>query len=45
MLRKEVNELLTQTDSGTPMGELFRQYWIPAMLAAGQDPAVVLQEG
>ena len=33
MLRKEVNDLLTQTDKGTPMGELFRQYWIPAMLA------------
>ena len=33
MLRKEVNDLLTQTDAGTPMGELFRQYWIPAMLA------------
>ena len=34
MLRKEVNDLLTQTDAGTPMGELFRQYWIPAMLAS-----------
>jgi nitrite reductase/ring-hydroxylating ferredoxin subunit len=34
MLRKEVNDLLTQTDKGTPMGELFRQYWIPAMLAS-----------
>ena len=33
MLRKEVNDLLTQTDKGTPMGELFRQYWIPALLA------------
>ena len=33
MLRKEVNELLTQTDKGTPMGEMFRQYWIPALLA------------
>tara|TARA_E500000331_G_scaffold126404_2_gene124044 strand:- start:887 stop:2173 length:1287 start_codon:yes stop_codon:yes gene_type:complete len=33
MLRKEVNDLLTQTNAGTPMGELFRQYWIPAMLA------------
>ena len=33
MLRKEVNDLLTQTDAGTPMGELFRQYWLPAMLA------------
>ncbi|KKL54217.1 hypothetical protein LCGC14_2267600, partial [marine sediment metagenome] len=26
MLRKEVNELLTQTDPGTAMGDLFRQY-------------------
>jgi len=33
-LRKEVNDLLTQTDAGTPMGELFRQYWIPALLAS-----------
>jgi len=33
MLRKEVNDLLTQTDAGTPMGALFRQYWIPALLA------------
>ena len=33
MLRKEVNELLTETNNGTPMGELFRHYWIPAMLA------------
>jgi len=34
MLRSEVNDLLTQTDAGTAMGELFRQYWIPALLAA-----------
>jgi len=34
MLRKEVNELLTQTDRATPMGELFRHYWIPALLAS-----------
>lgn len=33
MLRKEQNDLLTQTDSGTPMGEMFRCYWIPALLA------------
>jgi nitrite reductase/ring-hydroxylating ferredoxin subunit len=33
MLRREVNVLLTQTGPGTPMGELFRQYWIPALLA------------
>ena len=32
MLSKEVNDLLTQTDKGTPMGELFRHYWIPALL-------------
>ena len=34
MLRKEVNDLLTQTDPGTPMGDLFRQYWLPALLAS-----------
>ena len=33
MLRAEINELLTRTGPGTPMGALFRQYWIPAMLA------------
>lgn len=34
MLRKEVNDLLTQTDPGTAMGDMFRQYWQPAMLAS-----------
>ncbi len=33
MLRQEVNELLTQTGPGTPMGDMFRRYWIPALLA------------
>lgn len=33
MLRKEQNDLLTQTGPGTPMGQLFRSYWIPALLA------------
>jgi phthalate 4,5-dioxygenase len=33
MLRKEQNDLLTRTGPGTPMGELFRHYWIPALLA------------
>jgi phenylpropionate dioxygenase-like ring-hydroxylating dioxygenase large terminal subunit len=28
----EENELLTQTGPGTPMGELFRRFWLPAML-------------
>ncbi|MGC2519728.1 MAG: aromatic ring-hydroxylating dioxygenase subunit alpha [Burkholderiales bacterium] len=31
--REQKNELLTQTGSGTPMGELFRRYWMPALLA------------
>jgi len=34
MLRKEQNELITRTDAGTPMGELFRRYWLPALLAS-----------
>jgi phthalate 4,5-dioxygenase len=33
MLKPEINELLTQTGRDSPMGELFRQYWIPALLA------------
>jgi phthalate 4,5-dioxygenase oxygenase subunit len=32
MLSKEENELLTQTDSGTPAGEYFRRFWLPALL-------------
>jgi nitrite reductase/ring-hydroxylating ferredoxin subunit len=33
MLPKEQNELLTRTGPGTPMGELMRRYWIPALLS------------
>jgi len=33
MLKKEQNDLLTQTGPGTPMGELFRRYWLPALLS------------
>src|SRR2546425_2200063 len=32
-MRPEENELLTRTGPGTPMGELFRRYWVPALLA------------
>ena len=32
MLTREQNEFLTRTGPGTPMGELFRRYWIPALL-------------
>lgn len=37
MIDKEQNELLTRTGPGTPMGELFRRYWIPALLS-GEIP-------
>jgi len=33
MLSKEDNELVTRTDPGTPMGNLIRRYWIPALLS------------
>lgn len=32
MLSAADNELLTRTGRGTPMGELFRRFWIPALL-------------
>ena len=33
MLKTGVNELLTQTGPGAPAGDLFRHYWLPALLA------------
>jgi phenylpropionate dioxygenase-like ring-hydroxylating dioxygenase large terminal subunit len=33
MLSKEHNNLLTKTGPGTPMGELIRRYWVPALLS------------
>jgi phthalate 4,5-dioxygenase oxygenase subunit len=33
MLKKEQNDLLTQTGPDKPMGQFFRRYWIPALLA------------
>jgi phthalate 4,5-dioxygenase oxygenase subunit len=33
MLTLDQNQTLTRTGPGTPMGELFRRYWIPALLA------------
>ncbi len=32
-MKREDNELLTRTAPGTGMGELFRRYWVPALLA------------
>jgi phenylpropionate dioxygenase-like ring-hydroxylating dioxygenase large terminal subunit len=37
-VRAEQNEFLVRTGPGTPMGELFRRYWLPALLA-GELPA------
>ena len=34
MLSREDNELITNTDRGTPMGEFFRRFWLPAALSA-----------
>lgn len=33
MLSQKDNDLLTLTDAGTPMGDLIRRYWIPALLS------------
>jgi phthalate 4,5-dioxygenase len=44
MLSRENNDLLTLTGPGTPMGDLTRRYWIPALLseeiAAPDSPPV-----
>jgi phenylpropionate dioxygenase-like ring-hydroxylating dioxygenase large terminal subunit len=32
-LRQQDNEFITRTGPRTPMGQLFRRYWIPALLA------------
>ncbi|HEY3058730.1 MAG TPA: aromatic ring-hydroxylating dioxygenase subunit alpha, partial [Chloroflexota bacterium] len=34
MLSHEDNELITRIGPGTPMGMLFREYWLPAMLSS-----------
>jgi phthalate 4,5-dioxygenase len=33
MLTVQENQLLTRTGPGTPMGELFRRFWLPALLS------------
>jgi phenylpropionate dioxygenase-like ring-hydroxylating dioxygenase large terminal subunit len=33
MLSKEDNELVCDTDPGTPMGEVFRRFWLPVALS------------
>src|SRR6266545_403675 len=34
MLSREDNELVTQVGPGTPMGRLFREYWLPILLSS-----------
>src|SRR5579864_3850751 len=50
MLSKEDNEVVTRVGPGTPMGNLMREYWVPAMLSselpsADNDPVRVLLLG
>jgi phenylpropionate dioxygenase-like ring-hydroxylating dioxygenase large terminal subunit len=50
MLTEAENEFVTRVGPGTPMGELFRQYWLPAMLSrelptADSDPVRVMLLG
>lgn len=33
MLTREENEVLVRTNVGTPMGDLLRRYWIPALMS------------
>src|SRR6185312_2341065 len=34
MLKPEDNEKITRVGPGTPMGNLFRRYWLPVLLAS-----------
>jgi phenylpropionate dioxygenase-like ring-hydroxylating dioxygenase large terminal subunit len=50
MLKREDNELITRVGPGTPMGNLMREYWVPAMLSSelptpDSDPVRVLLLG
>ena len=50
MLKPEDNELITRVGPGTPMGNLMREYWVPAMLSSelptpDSDPVRVLLLG
>jgi phthalate 4,5-dioxygenase len=33
MLTREENELVTRVGPGTPMGDVLRRYWIPALMS------------
>jgi phenylpropionate dioxygenase-like ring-hydroxylating dioxygenase large terminal subunit len=34
MLKREDNELITRVGAGTPMGNVMRRYWLPALLSS-----------
>lgn len=38
MLSREENALISQTGPGTPMGELLRRFWLPALLSEELEP-------
>src|SRR5258708_10510982 len=38
MLRDADNQLLTRTGPGTPLGDLFRRYWLPVLKSAELEP-------
>jgi phenylpropionate dioxygenase-like ring-hydroxylating dioxygenase large terminal subunit len=50
VLTREENELICRVGPGTPMGNLFREYWLPAMLteeapSPDSDPVRILMLG
>jgi phthalate 4,5-dioxygenase len=51
MLNTRDNELLTRTGPGTPMGDYFRRFWVPVLLAEevperdGQPVRVTVMDG
>src|SRR3984885_1196038 len=50
MLSKEDNELVTRVGPGTPVGNLMREYWLPALLSSelprpDSDPVRVMLLG
>jgi len=50
VLTQEENELICRVGPGTPMGNLFREYWLPAMLSEeaphpDSDPVRILMLG
>ena len=45
MLSHEHNEMLCRVGRGTPMGELMRQYWVPALPSAESRRRIARRSG